>query len=273
MERIKKTFQELEKKGEKPLIVYATACDPDCEESLNIFRRILKFADMVEIGMAFSDPLADGPTIQKAHERAIAAGSTTLKVLKLVKKIRDEFPEKPLILMGYYNPIFVYGEEQFIKDAKEAGVDGFIVPDLPPEEGMEFSLKVKESGLSPIFLAAPTSTDERLKLIEKATGEFIYYVSVTGITGEREKLAYKEIVNDIERVKKITGKRTVVGFGISKKEHIINMFKTPDGFVVGSAVVSRIAEKDYQGLENLLSELKEATKGEVLKAKAPTLKS
>ncbi len=271
MERIKRTFQELEERGEKPLIVYATACDPDCEESIEIFKKIMKFADMVEIGMAFSDPLADGPTIQKAHERALAAGSTTIKVLNLAKKLREAFPEKPLILMGYYNPIFVYGEDNFIKDAKEAGIDGFIVPDLPPEEGMEFSLKVKNAGLSPIFLAAPTSTDERLRLIEKATGDFIYYVSVTGITGEREELAYEKIVKDIERVKRVTGKRTVVGFGISRKEHIINMFKAPDGFVVGSAVVNRIAKKDYQGLEELLSELKEATKCKVLETRASTI--
>lgn len=271
MERIRRTFQELEAKGEKPLIVYATACDPDCDETVEVFRTILSVADMVEVGMPFSDPLADGPTIQKAHERALAAGSTTARVLDLVSRMREEFPEKPIILMGYYNPIFVYGEERFIEDSKRAGADGFIVPDLPPEEGMEFSRKVKESGLSPIFLAAPTSTDERLKLIEEATGEFIYYVSVTGITGEREELAYEEIMRDIERVKRITGKRTVVGFGISRKEHIIKMFRVPDGFVVGSAVVRKVGERDFEGVRRLLVELKGATKGNVLEIKRKTL--
>ena len=162
--------------------------------------------------------------------------------------------------MGYYNPIFVYGEERFIRDAKSAGADGFIVPDLPPEEGMDFARKVKSLKLSPVFLAAPTSTDERLKLIGEVTGEFIYYVSVTGITGEREELAYREIERDIERVKKITGKRTVVGFGISKLEHIKQMYNSPDGFVVGSAVVKRVESWDLAGLRELLSSLKAATK-------------
>lgn len=259
MERIENTFKALEARGEKPLIVYATACDPDCKKSLEVFKVILEFADMLEVGMPFSDPLADGPTIQKAHERALASGANTCRVLELVSELRD-LTEKPIILMGYYNPIFVYGEEQFIRDAKSAGVDGFIVPDLPPEEGMDFSRKVKSLKLSPIFLAAPTSTDERLEAIGRATGEFIYYVSVTGITGEREELAYSEIEKDIERVKRITGKRTVVGFGISKPEHIRRMYNTPDGFVVGSAVVKRIESWNISELRELLSNLKSATK-------------
>ncbi len=260
MERIDNCFEALSKKGEKPLIVYATACDPNCKKSLDIFKLILEYADMVEVGMPFSDPLADGPTIQKAHERALSSGANTEKVLELVSKLRDEFKEKPIILMGYYNPIFIYGEDKFIRDAKEAGVDGFIVPDLSPEEGTEFSRKVKSLKLSPIFLAAPTSTDERVKKIGKVSGSFIYYVSVTGITGERDKLAYEEIEKDISRIKDITGKRTVVGFGISKPEHIREMYKAPDGFVVGSAVVKKIENNDMKELKNLLKSLKSATK-------------
>ena len=260
MERIRNCFESLEAKGEKPLIVYATACDPDCSKSFDVFKLILEYADMLEVGMPFSDPLADGPTIQKAHERALSAGASTQKVLELVEKLRSLDKEKPILLMGYYNPIFVYGEERFIRDAKAVGVDGFIVPDLPPEEGGDFSRKVKSLKLSPVFLAAPTSTDERVKRIGEVTGEFIYYVSVTGITGEREKLAYREIERDIGRVKEITGKRTVVGFGISRGEHIREMYNTPDGFVVGSAVVRRIEKGDMEGLRALLKELKEATK-------------
>ena len=259
MERIERTFKELEERGEKPLIVYATACDPNCGKSLDVFKLILEYADMVEVGMPFSDPLADGPTIQKAHERALSSGANTCRVLELVSKLR-EFADKPIILMGYYNPIFVYGEERFIRDAKSAGVDGFIVPDLPPEEGMDFARKVKSLKLSPVFLAAPTSTDERLELIGQATGEFIYYVSVTGITGEREELAYAEIERDIERIKRITGKRTVVGFGISKPEHIKRMYNSPDGFVVGSAVVKRVESWNLSELRELLAGLKAATK-------------
>ncbi|RUM45605.1 MAG: tryptophan synthase subunit alpha [Desulfurobacterium sp.] len=260
MERIRNCFESLEAKGEKPLIVYATACDPDCSKSFDVFKLILEYADMLEVGMPFSDPLADGPTIQKAHERALSAGASTQKVLELVERLRSLEKEKPILLMGYYNPIFVYGEERFIRDAKAVGVDGFIVPDLPPEEGGDFSRKVKSLKLSPVFLAAPTSTDERVKRIGEVTGEFIYYVSVTGITGEREKLAYREIERDIGRVKEITGKRTVVGFGISRGEHIREMYNTPDGFVVGSAVVRRIEKGDMEGLRALLKELKEATK-------------
>ncbi len=259
MERIKKTFEEAEKRGEKPLIVYATACDPDCKRSLDVFKVILEYADIVEVGMPFSDPLADGPTIQKAHERALSSGANTCRVLELVSKLRD-FSKKPIVLMGYYNPIFVYGEDKFIRDSKSAGVDGFIVPDLPPEEGLDFSRKVKSMKLSPIFLAAPTSTDDRLKLIGEVTGEFIYFVSVTGITGERDELAYREIEENIKRIKEITGKRTVVGFGISKPQHIKQMYNTPDGFVVGSAVVKRIENWDIKGLKELLSSLKAATK-------------
>ncbi len=260
MERIRKTFKKLTEKGEKPLIVYATACDPNCRESLDYFKLILEYADMVEVGMPFSDPLADGPTIQRAHERALSSGANTCRVLELVSSLRESCPEKPIILMGYYNPIFVYGEDRFIKDSKEVGADGFIVPDLPPEEGESFSLKAKEMGLSPVFLAAPTSTDERLVKIGQLSGEFIYYVSLTGITGEREELAYREIEREVSKVKAITGKPTVVGFGISKGEHIRKMYNTPDGFVVGSAVVRRIEERDRGGLKELLSSLKEATK-------------
>ncbi|WP_457680054.1 tryptophan synthase subunit alpha [Thermovibrio sp.] len=260
MERIRKCFNQLEKRGEKPLIVYATACDPTCPDSLDYFKLILEYADMVEVGIPFSDPLADGPTIQKAHERALSAGASTCKVLELVLKLREFHPEKPIILMGYYNPIFVYGEERFIDDSKEVGADGFIVPDLPPEEGREFALKVKSRSLSPVFLAAPTSTDERLKKIGELSGEFVYYVSVTGITGEREELAYREIERDIGKVKRITGKRAVVGFGISRPEHIRKMYNTPDGFVVGSAVVKRIEKRDKNSLKELLRGLKEATK-------------
>lgn len=262
MERIRQTFESLEKRGEKPLIVYATACDPDCEKSLEAFKLILDYADMVEVGMPFSDPLADGPTIQKAHERALSVGANTCRVLELVSKMR-EFSDKPIVLMGYYNPIFVYGEDRFIRDAKSAGADGFIVPDLPPEEGREFSRKVKSMKLSPVFLATPTSTNERLKAIGEVSGEFIYYVSVTGITGEREELSYAQIEQDIGRVKKVTGKRTVVGFGISKPEHIRRMYNTPDGFVVGSAVVRRIENWNLEELRELLSSLKRATKSQI----------
>ncbi len=260
MERIRNCFEKLSSRGEKPLIVYATACDPDCRRSLDVFKLILEYADMVEVGMPFSDPLADGPTIQKAHERALAAGANTRKVLELVEKLREFAPQKPIILMGYYNPIFVYGEERFIRDSASAGVDGFIVPDLPPEEGEDFSRKVKSMKLSPVFLAAPTSTDERVKKIGEVTGEFIYYVSVTGITGERDSLAFKEVEKDIQRIKRISGKRTVVGFGISKPEHIKQMYNSPDGFVVGSAVVRRVENWDIEELKELLKGLKAATK-------------
>lgn len=255
MERIEKAFE-----GKKPLIIYATACDPDFNTSLEFFRIILKYADIVEVGMPFSDPLADGPTIQKAHERALKSGANTRKVLELVSILREEFPDKGILLMGYYNPIFVYGEEKFVEDAFRAGADGFIVPDLPPEEGKSFSDFAKSKGLSPVFLAAPTSTDERLKLIAEVTGDFIYYVSLTGTTGAREELDFDAINEDIKRVKTVTGKKVVVGFGISRKRHIISLYEVADGFVVGSAVVKKIETMDKFGLEELLKELKNGIK-------------
>ncbi|WP_457567612.1 tryptophan synthase subunit alpha [Desulfurobacterium sp.] len=255
MGRIEKSFKE-----KKPLIIYATACDPDFDASLEFFRIILRHADIVEVGMPFSDPLADGPTIQKAHERALKSGATTEKVFELVSVLRDEFPDKGLILMGYYNPVFVYGEKRFIEDAASAGVDGFIIPDLPPEEGKAFSGYAKDRGLSPIFLAAPTSTDDRLKLIAEVSGDFIYYVSLTGTTGVREELDYRSIKEDILRVRRISGKKVVVGFGISRKKHIISLYDAADGFVVGSAVVRKIEQGDASGLEELLMELKSGIK-------------
>ncbi|WP_022847209.1 MULTISPECIES: tryptophan synthase subunit alpha [unclassified Desulfurobacterium] len=255
MKRIEKAF-----KGKKPLIIYATACDPDFDTSLEFFRIILKYADVVEVGMPFSDPLADGPTIQKAHERALKSGANTEKVFELVSVLREEFPDKGILLMGYYNPVFVYGEEKFIDDAAAAGADGFIVPDLPPEEGKNFSEYAKRKGLSPVFLAAPTSTDDRLKLIAEVSGDFIYYVSLTGTTGARDELDYPSIKADIERVKKVTEKKVVVGFGISKKKHIISLYGAADGFVVGSAVVKKIEQLDRLGLEELLRELKNGIK-------------
>ncbi len=260
MNRIKETFEELGRKGEKPFIVYSTACDPNCKDSLKAFKLILKYADIVEVGMPFSDPLADGPTIQKAHERALFAGADTEKVLELVSNLRKEFPKKAIILMGYYNPMYAYGMKKFIEDAKKAGADGFIVPDLPPEEGKNFSKTAKSKGLSPIFLAAPTSNSERLKKIGRSSGDLIYYVSVTGITGEREDLAYEKIGSDIRKIKDITNKKVVVGFGISRPEHIKRMYNLADGFVVGSAVVKYVGRSDFKNLEILLKKLKEATR-------------
>ncbi len=251
MERIKQLFKR------KPLIVYATAFDPNFQESLSNFRLILKFADAVEIGMPFSDPLADGPTIQKAHVRALSAGASTEGVLELVSDLRQDVKDKPIILMGYYNPIFVYGEKKFLKDAKDAGADGIIIPDLPPEEGENLSKIAKDVGIDPVFLAAPTSTDDRLRLIGRVSGSFIYYVSLTGTTGAREELDYRRINLDIERVRNATFKKVIVGFGISKKKHILNL-PSADGYVVGSAVVKKIEAADKEGLEKLLSELREA---------------
>jgi tryptophan synthase alpha chain len=260
MERIRSCFETLASQGSKPLIVYGVACDPDCEKTLEFFKVIMKYADMLEVGMPFSDPLADGPTIQKAHLRALNAGANTKRVLEIVEKLRKLNNEIPILLMGYYNPILAYGEDDFIRDSKSVGADGFIVPDLPPEEGEEFSRKAKSLKLSPVFLCAPTSTEERIRKIGKVTGELIYYVSVTGITGERDTLAFKEIQEHIYKIKEITGKRTVVGFGISRGSHIRSMYEVPDGFVVGSAVVKFFEREDITGLENLLKELKEAVK-------------
>ncbi len=234
---------------------------PSLEKSYETAKALIEAgADILEVGLPFSDPVADGPTIQVAHEKAVKDGITPVNVFQLTQKIKQNFPDTPLILMTYYNPIFVMGEEKFCQMAKDSGIDGFIVPDLPPEEAEGFKQIVNKNGLDMIFLLAPTSHEDRIKKIGDMSDSFIYYVSLTGITGERETLPWQELEEKVKQIKKITGKFVAVGFGVSKKEHTQKLSKIADGVIVGSAVVKLQGKADIEGIKNLVKELKEGLK-------------
>ena len=253
MERIEKVFE-----NKKPLICYFMAGYPSLEKSYETAKALIEAgADILEVGVPFSDPVADGPTIQVAHEKAVKDGITPINVFELTKRLKEEFPEVPLIAMTYYNPIFVFGEEKFCSLAKENGIDGFIVPDLPPEEAEDFKKVANKHGLATVFLLAPTSHEERIKLIGKMSDGFIYYVSLTGITGERDQLPWEELEEKVKEIKEKTGRYVAVGFGVSKKEHTEKLSKISDGVIVGSAVVKLQGKGDIEGIKKLVKELKE----------------
>jgi len=215
-------------------------------------------ADIVELGVPFTDPIADGPTIQRASERALKAGVTLKKVIAFVKELRKS-TQIPIVLMTYYNPVFKYGEENFIKDAKDAGVDGVIVPDLPPDEGEYFIQQSMKAGLSTIFLLAPTSTVGRIKKVVKASKGFIYYVTITGVTGAA-LLLDSSIETLVSEIRKYTDKPIAVGFGVSTPEEASAVAKVSDGVIVGSAIVRRLHESPDE-LRNYLISLREAING------------
>ena len=247
--------------NKKPLICYFMAGYPSVEDSLQTaFSLIEAGADILEVGLPFSDPVADGPTIQVAHEKAVKDGITPLDVFNITSRIKEKYPQIPLILMTYYNPIFRFGEKSFCEEAKKNAVDGFIVPDLPPEEASNFKTITNESGLSTIFLLAPTSNEERIKLVSGFSDDFIYYVSLTGITGARDKLPWEEIKSQVLKIKSLSDKKVAVGFGVSKKEHTQILSEFADGVIVGSAVVKLQGNKDFEGIKNLVKELKEGIK-------------
>ena len=245
-------------KNKKPLICYFMAGYPSIEDSIETAQTLINSgADILEVGLPFSDPVADGPTIQVAHEKAVKDGITPLNVFEITYKIKEKNPDTPLILMTYYNPIFRFGDENFIKKAKENGINGFIVPDLPPEEAESFKKLTNQYGLSTIFLLAPTSDEERIKLVSKFSDDFIYYVSLTGITGERETLPWEEVKSQVGKIKNLTDKYVAVGFGVSKKEHTQILSKFCDGIIVGSAIVKLQGKKDFNGIKKLIKNLKE----------------
>jgi len=245
-------------KDRKVFIAYFMGGYPSIEKSYQTAKVLIENGvDMLEIGVPFSDPVADGVTIQVAHEKAVKDGITPLDILNLAERIKGEYKDIPLILMTYYNPIYVYGEEKFLKLAKDKGVDGLIIPDLPPEEAGEIKRLANSLGLSIIFLIAPTTYRERIKMIGELTDSFIYYVSLTGITGAREELPWQELEKKVKEIKKITGKPVAVGFGVSKGEHTARLGKIADGVIVGSAIVKLQGKADFKGLEKLIRELKE----------------
>jgi tryptophan synthase alpha chain len=247
MGRISQTFERLRRAHERALIPYVTAGDPDLEVTKALVREMVRRGgDLIEIGVPFSDPLADGPIIQRASQRALRGGTTLRKILGLVHELRRDV-DAPLILMTYYNPIFRYGEEAFVAEALDAGVDGVIVPDLPPEEAQTLADLTADTPLDMIFLAAPTSTATRLTRISEASQGFIYYLSRLGTTGVRDRLA-DDLRSGLEQVRASTAKPIAVGIGVSTPEHVRLVAEMADGVVVGSAIVKLI--EDLQGRDD-----------------------
>jgi len=242
MSRIKNTFNRLKKKHETALIPYIMAGDPDLATTKSLILEMAKAGcDIIELGAPFSDPLADGPTIQKAAIRSLKNNTSVADVLGLVAEVRKE-NSVPLILMTYYNLIFHYGEERFVNDAVAAGLDGIILPDLPPEEAGTLAPLAKKAGLDMIFLLAPTSTDDRIKLVTRLSQGFVYYVSLTGVTGARTGLQ-QSIAESLQKIKTMTDKPVAVGFGISTPDQAAQVAHWgADGVIVGSALVKVMEE-------------------------------
>lgn len=236
IQRVKRVFERLRSEGKTAFIPYICAGDPSLDVTRQLVFALEKVgSDILELGVPFSDPIADGPTIQRATARALGAGANLGGILTLVDQIRDE-SEIPILLMTYYNPPFRYGLERFCHEAASAGVDGLIIPDLPPEEAGEYLELAERFGLATVFLAAPTSSIARLKLIASATTGFIYCVSVTGVTGARERLS-DEVRPMVEKLRPLTDKPVGVGFGISKPEHVREVGEIADAAIVGSAII------------------------------------
>jgi tryptophan synthase alpha chain len=239
--RIDSRFARLREEGRPGLVTFITAGDPDYDTSLEILKALPDAgADIIELGMPFTDPMADGPAIQLASQRALKAGQTLRRTLDMVRAFRERDDETPIVLMGYYNPVYVYGNERFLKDAREAGVDGLIIVDLPPEEDEELCLPALDAGLSFIRLATPTTDEKRLpRVLANATG-FLYYVSVTGVTGTREP-DIAAVEGALARIRRQTSLPVAVGFGVKTPRQAAAIGQVADAVVVGSALVSAIA--------------------------------
>ena len=238
--RLDRKFAALQSEGRKAFIAFVTAGDPDPDTSFAILSGLpAAGADIIELGMPFTDPMADGPSIQAASQRALKAGQTLEKTLAMVARFRAEDDATPVVLMGYYNPVFIYGVDRFIKDAVAAGVDGLIIVDLPAEEDSELCLPAMEGGLNFIRLVSPTTDDARLPNVLENTSGFVYYVSITGITGSAAPDVSK-VSDNVARIKGRTDLPVAVGFGIRTPEQASAIASVADGAVVGSALVDVI---------------------------------
>jgi len=240
--RIDRRFAELKSEGRSALVTFLTAGDPDRETSLAILKALpAAGADVIELGMPFSDPMADGPSIQLSSQRALKAGQTMARTLDMVRAFRSTEARLPIVLMGYYNPIYVYGVDRFLRNAKDAGVDGLIVVDLPPEEDTELCLPALAAGLNFIRLATPTTDDKRLPAVLANTSGFVYYVSIAGITGT----AMPDVARTAEavaRIKRHCRLPVAVGFGVRTADQAAAIARGADGVVVGSALVNALKE-------------------------------
>ena len=241
MSRIERRFAQLREEGRAGLVIYLMAGDPDPDTSLALFRGLAAAgADLIEIGMPFSDPMADGPSIQAAGQRALKRGMTLRKTLAMVRTLRQQDPDTPYVLMGYYNPIYRYGAETFARDAVAAGIDGAIIVDLPPEEDEEAAVPARAVGLDIVRLATPTSDAARLPAILANASGFLYYVAIAGITGTRSADA-ASVRDAVARLRRFTHLPVAVGFGIKTPAQAAEVARAADAAVVGTAVVDRLA--------------------------------
>ena len=242
MTRIDAKFASLKAEGKKAFVAYVMAGDPDYDTSLEVVKGLpAAGVDVIELGLPFTDPMADGPTIQLAGQRALENGQTLVKTLELARTFRETDDTTPIVLMGYYNPIFSHGVDRFLADAKAAGIDGLIVVDLPPEEDDELCIPAQAAGLNFIRLATPTTDDKRLPKVLQNTSGFVYYVSITGITGAANAVA-TDVGPEVARIKAATELPVIVGFGIKTPDQAAEVSRVADAAVVGSALVSAIEE-------------------------------
>ena len=242
MSRLDTTFQQLRGRGARAHVTFFTVGDP----SLEVTERLVveadqRGADVIELGVPFSDPIGDGPVNQRSAERALRAGTSLVRVLETVSRVRDHV-RAPLVLMTYYNPVYAFGLKAFARTAVDAGVDGVIVIDLPPEEATDLAAEAEGVGLDVIFLVAPTSTAPRLRLIARKSRGFVYVVSRTGVTGERAEVP-TDLAGQVRALRMVTTKPICVGFGIATPEHVATVGALADGVVVGSAIVRMIEER------------------------------
>ena len=244
MTRIDDTFARLKSNGAKAFVSYIMAGDTDHDTALTVMKGLpAAGVDIIELGVPFTDPMADGATIQLAGQRALAAGQTLAKTLETARQFREENDTTPIVLMGYYNPIYSMGVDAFLAAAKDAGVDGLIIVDLPPEEDEELCLPAQAAGLNFIRLATPTSDEKRLPKVLQNTSGFVYYVSMTGVTGAAEVKA-ADVKPEVDRIKSQTDLPVIVGFGVKTPEAAKDIAAIADGTVVGSAIVERIGRGD-----------------------------
>ncbi len=274
--RIDTRFKELAGEGRAGLVTFITGGDPDYDTSLAILKALPKAgADIIEVGVPFTDAMADGPPIQASSLRALAAGQSLKKTIAMVREFRATDNTTPVVLMGYYNPVYIYGVDKFLKDAKEAGVDGLIVVDLPPEEDEELCLPAMKAGINFIRLATPTTDDKRLPAVLKNTSGFVYYVSIAGVSGAATPQA-SNVIEAVARIKRHTKLPIAVGFGLKTPEHARAIASGADAAVVGSALVeavrmslddkARATPKTVKAVTDLVSALAEGVRSARRKA-------
>ena len=274
--RIDTRFKALAGEGRAGLVTFITGGDPDYDTSLAILKALPKAgADIIEVGVPFTDAMADGPPIQASSLRALAAGQSLKKTIAMVREFRAGDSTTPIVLMGYYNPIYIYGVDKFLKDAKEAGVDGLIVVDLPPEEDEELCLPAMKAGINFIRLATPTTDDKRLPAVLKNTSGFVYYVSIAGVSGAATPQA-TNVIEAVARIKRHTKLPIAVGFGLKTPEHARSIAEGADAAVVGSALVeavrmtlddkARATPKTVKAVTDLVSALAEGVRSARRKA-------